>query len=364
MTHPRSNAVTALAVAGFFTCGTAWLAIPFVLGQPSTACATCKRPIGGTAPAREGALESVWRWFWALPPDAKRWIGGGFAVLLVGSWIFLAMDQRAARARDERRAAENQAVAAAAEAEAQQRRADLVADAPEVERALLADLAAVDKALGAKDIAGARALEAQWRSRAAPYDGIEEAEGIGAAVAELKCRAAWTGLPDAMSSYDAATKSKEYSRAEQAISTALLSAESMERECPEFASKIGLAAWKARANKSLARVAPKAASERKKAQDEAAAAEALRTMCGTSPTISSWDGELLGAARFLRESAHDPGSIEVTDCSRPVLTDACWRSRCKVRGKNAFGGTVLNIMDFWAATRGSTVVVLAAEEAE
>jgi len=44
----------------------------------------------------------------------------------------------------------------------------------------------------------------------------------------------------------------------------------------------------------------------------------------------------------IEESAHDPDSIDVSNCTRPVLSkDNCWVSTCDVRGKNAFGALTL-----------------------
>jgi len=70
--------------------------------------------------------------------------------------------------------------------------------------------------------------------------------------------------------------------------------------------------------------------------------EALTYACGDKPERSQWDGEIVGLGSHLKEFAHDPSSIDVSDCSEPVMSDKrCWIFRCKVRGKNAFGALIL-----------------------
>jgi hypothetical protein len=67
-----------------------------------------------------------------------------------------------------------------------------------------------------------------------------------------------------------------------------------------------------------------------------------KAACGDPPKRSPWDGEIYGLKSALKETAHDPHSIEVSDCSEPVLSEkSCWVFHCKVRGKNAFGALIL-----------------------
>lgn len=50
---------------------------------------------------------------------------------------------------------------------------------------------------------------------------------------------------------------------------------------------------------------------------------------------------------YVKSGAHDPGSIDVANCSEPVLMGgACWVTTCEVRGTNALGAKVLNRMRF------------------
>jgi hypothetical protein len=107
--------------------------------------------------------------------------------------------------------------------------------------------------------------------------------------------------------------------------------------------------------------AEQAQADKEKREEDArqAAAAALKETCGEVPLVSAWDGSIPIVERHLRSSAHDPDSIEVSECTTPVLNDAvCWVSTCKVRGNNAFGGKILQIMRF-AMTNDT---VLAAEE--
>lgn len=86
---------------------------------------------------------------------------------------------------------------------------------------------------------------------------------------------------------------------------------------------------------------------------EAAEALALRTICGNRPSVGGWDGELLGSESYMRRTAHDPGSIDVENCTQPVLTRRnCWVSECTVRGRNAFGAMVANTVRFSVGAAG------------
>lgn len=52
------------------------------------------------------------------------------------------------------------------------------------------------------------------------------------------------------------------------------------------------------------------------------------------------------------------------ECTIPVLTKACWKTSCKVRGNNAFGAQVVNRQTFFLGrhpTVPSMHLVLAAE---
>jgi len=55
----------------------------------------------------------------------------------------------------------------------------------------------------------------------------------------------------------------------------------------------------------------------------------------------------MGAKEYLQRTANDPDSIEVTNCSDPVVKlGTCWSVVCDVRGKNAFNAKVLNRIVF------------------
>jgi hypothetical protein len=72
---------------------------------------------------------------------------------------------------------------------------------------------------------------------------------------------------------------------------------------------------------------------------ERAEAQAYRRLCGSRPTRSNWDHGFGVIERTLRSAAHDPGSIDVENCSYPTMSDDnCWQTDCSVRGNNPFGG--------------------------
>ena len=85
------------------------------------------------------------------------------------------------------------------------------------------------------------------------------------------------------------------------------------------------------------------------ARKQQAAAEAVKAkeetylaLCGEAPRVSSWDGAPVGLESAIKKIANDPDSIDVSDCTTPVLSkDNCWVSTCNVRGKNGFGALIL-----------------------
>lgn len=63
---------------------------------------------------------------------------------------------------------------------------------------------------------------------------------------------------------------------------------------------------------------------------------------GETPTVSAWDGSVYAVERYLKPRMHDPDSLEMAGCTRPVSVEAYWITNCDYRGSNAFGAKVLN----------------------
>ncbi len=80
----------------------------------------------------------------------------------------------------------------------------------------------------------------------------------------------------------------------------------------------------------------------KRQKADIAAAEVYRALCGDKPQRSGWDGEIVGLEAHIKQTANDPDSIDVENCTLPQLTEKhCWVSTCNVRGKNAFNALIL-----------------------
>jgi hypothetical protein len=108
-----------------------------------------------------------------------------------------------------------------------------------------------------------------------------------------------------------------------------------------------VAAERQRAERAEAARQAKEAKEEAARQAKEAKEAAYAAVCGEKPGLSAWDGELIGVASVLKESANDPDSIEVKNCTPPGLSsDNCWISTCDVRGKNAFGAKILKRITF------------------
>ncbi len=86
---------------------------------------------------------------------------------------------------------------------------------------------------------------------------------------------------------------------------------------------------------------------------EALTGAALRERCGPVPDMGGGEAELAGAEDFIKRTAHDPSSVEVENCSPPVLTArACWLSTCDVRQNNEFGADTLVLYEFSVGRAG------------
>ena len=70
-------------------------------------------------------------------------------------------------------------------------------------------------------------------------------------------------------------------------------------------------------------------------------------MRGEKPKNSGWDGSVLEIKQYLRQVMNDPDSYEHVSTSAPVARDAYWIVKSSFRGKNAFGGKVLNTRYFF-----------------
>ena len=108
------------------------------------------------------------------------------------------------------------------------------------------------------------------------------------------------------------------------------------------------------------------AQRQRSLRDEIRAAserEALTLICGSvAPSVGGWDGELIGSEAYMQRTAHDPDSIDVENCTVPILTrQLCWTTVCQVRGRNAFGAMVMNHIRF---SVGRDRVILGAENVD
>jgi hypothetical protein len=158
---------------------------------------------------------------------------------------------------------------------------------------------------------------------------------------KVKAKAAWNEAQQAIKDGEDLIKERKFSEARTFFFTAHDRIEAI-GESDAQALGLGL-------SRTVALVDSKLKLLKKPAEREAAALEKAKNerqllayVCGDKPERSSWDGAILGLESTLKEFANDPKSIDVSDCSEPVMSDKhCWIFRCKVRGKNAFGALIL-----------------------
>ena len=149
-------------------------------------------------------------------------------------------------------------------------------------------------------------------------------------------------------------KNREWLEADKAYDAALDLVRVMEKAPDQAKSYLpkdfDAAKKRAEAEKQKRAIAGPVATEKKRLQKEEEKrkeAEAYAALCGPAPGIGAWDGEVIGLESALKKTAHDPDSIDVENCTSPVLTGkVCWVFVCDVRGKNMFGANVLQRKKF------------------
>lgn len=82
---------------------------------------------------------------------------------------------------------------------------------------------------------------------------------------------------------------------------------------------------------------------------------------GPIPTQSGWDGSYAAVDRYLKTIANDPSSIKIEGCTNVQYEPVGWAVRCNYRGKNAFGGVVVE--SNWFIIRNNQVLMMQPPEA-
>lgn len=81
---------------------------------------------------------------------------------------------------------------------------------------------------------------------------------------------------------------------------------------------------------------------------EKQARAAARAACGEPPPHYGMHS-IFAVKMYLQENMNDPDSLQDLQCTPPQLTDRCWHTICRYRGKNAFGGLILQTKNFYVA---------------
>ena len=107
-------------------------------------------------------------------------------------------------------------------------------------------------------------------------------------------------------------------------------------------------------SKEWATLAGQLAQQRKRIQPglnrikaQLEAEKLLEAVRGPKPQNSGWDGSVLAVKQYLRQVMHDPDSYEHVGTTEAVARGEYWLVRSSYRGKNAFGGLVLNTKTFY-----------------
>jgi tetratricopeptide (TPR) repeat protein len=152
---------------------------------------------------------------------------------------------------------------------------------------------------------------------------------------------------------DQLIKEKNWIAADQTLANVLTLVTKMETSSAEIqkniVAKYSPSRQRAAVQKTRQRIKGQVARAEKKEKE----LELYREFCGTKPECSTWDGECIGFERALKENAYDPDSIDVENCTVPVLTDKrCWVTTCVVKGKNGFGALISRRVRFSKSSFG------------
>lgn len=88
------------------------------------------------------------------------------------------------------------------------------------------------------------------------------------------------------------------------------------------------------------------AIKEKRRKDEVASAATL-ALRGPKPENSAWDGSIFIVERAIKANRNDPDSYEHVSTTIPTAEDDYWTCVTTFRGKNAFGGKVVNSKKVW-----------------
>jgi hypothetical protein len=271
-----------------------------------------------------------------------------------------------------------QAERVSAEADAKRKEAEAGAAAQETLRSSASALAAnamvtltaLDEQIAADRISEAGAALSSLKATLAPTLALqpvpEAVAPLSSAIAEREAYIqAWNDVAVADTSAKSGSMvaaDEAYARAQAAVgglSEAFRQAARPTLEASDITSR------RSKISKKVVAEQRRMAKEKAEAERAAQESAALKAVCGDGPRVSGWDGSIVAVERYMKDRANDPGSIEVSSCTVPALTKACWRSRCQVRGKNGFGALVLNAYTFYIGRHPeyeSMDAVLAMEE--
>lgn len=307
-----------------------------------------------------------------LGRPAARWVGvtcaclGGLLIALSGS--VLVGESRANREATER-ALEARRAAEAREKQAAEQRAAMAAQIPSKAAAWRAELGriandfsgggAVNEGRLREGVAAMAAVQrdtepwlAQFDRRAAPdlYAAAAEVDGAKQRLETILNLITTVGAIDAsVKKGSELAAQRSWLAADSEWDSALAKIAEAKKVNADFGNVIRNGfepdKLKAKVTSLKAGIASGVATEKrrlKKEEEQRAKDEAYAALCGPAPVVGAWDGELVGLERALKETANDPDSIDVENCTQPVLTKGrCWMSTCNVRGKNAFGALIL-----------------------
>jgi len=174
-------------------------------------------------------------------------------------------------------------------------------------------------------------------------------EQVAALTARVQLQQTYESIDSQIASAKDAIGHSNWLAADNDYTAALRAVDAVEKSRATLAAYIPPAfdATRRRAeiNSLRSRIAGQVAIAKKKlaAEEDKRIREAAYTaVCGPKPGLQPGEDAWVLFKMKLEKVANDPDSIEIVDCTLPVMTEKhCWVTRCNIRGKNAFGHLVL-----------------------
>lgn len=214
---------------------------------------------------------------------------------------------------------------------------------------VLAALPDVERAVRARQTDKAKELLRAIDTLIEPYltNGLDGEEPIREAATRVRALATATEVLESISVAKARIASGDVLSADDILAGLEGRMKAMDSGMPDAANAKGITTTISGLRKKIQGKVAKRKDDIAYDKMEAALVQKFTETCGPAPSLQWSDRGLDAVDRALRRVAHDPSSVNSSDCTPPALTGNCWTTTCSYRAKNAYGHLVLDQDTFY-----------------